>query len=137
MKKLFLTIAVALMAICAASAANYSTNDEAIDALVADATEMVVSADAAMPMAPAAPATAAFSQKNPWIATILGYFLGYFGVHRLYLGAKPLTCIIYIITFGGIFYVVPFIDSVLLLLGALEDKIPSEFVGSSKFIVWI
>lgn len=52
MKKLVLTLAVALFAICSASANNYVANDAAIDALVENSVEMVMEAAPVMPAAP-------------------------------------------------------------------------------------
>lgn len=59
------------------------------------------------------------SDKNRWLAFLLCLFLGWFGIHRFYLG-KPLTGIIYIFT-GGLFCIGWIYDGVNLLLNNAKD----------------
>ncbi len=134
MKKLLLTMAVALFAICSASANNYVANDAAIDDLVENSIEMVVMADTD---AAAAPAAAAYvsAGKNPVVATLLSWFLGWCGVHRYYLGTAPWMVLPYLLTGGG-FGVVYVIDSVLLLVGALDDTIDGKFLNNERILMW-
>ena len=132
MKKLLLTLAVALFAICSASANNYVANDAAIDALVENSVEMVMDFDAAM--APAAPA-AAVSSKNPMVAAVLGWVLGWPGVHRYYLGTAPWMVLPYFLTGGG-FGVVYVIDAVLLTVDALENTINPQYLNNERIIMW-
>ena len=148
MKKLLLTLAVALFAICSASANNYVANDAAIDNLVENSVEMVVMADTdgsySAPAAsfggysaPAAPAAAAYvsAGKNPVVATLLSWFLGWCGVHRYYLGTAPWMVLPYLLTGGG-FGVVYVIDSVLLLVGALDNTIDGKFLNNERILMW-
>lgn len=132
MKKLMLTLAVALFAICSASANNYVANDAAIDALVENSVEMVIDLDAVM--APAAPA-AAVSAKNPVVAAVLGWVLGWPGVHRYYLGTAPWMILPYFLTGGG-FGVVYVVDAVLLTVDALENRINPQYLNNERIIMW-
>jgi len=49
-------------------------------------------------------------------AISLAITLGVFGVHRLYLGTKPNVPIVYTLTLGGGFFVLPIIDIVYIIL---------------------
>ncbi len=49
-------------------------------------------------------------------AISLAITLGVFGVHRLYLGTKPIVPIVYTLTLGGGFFVLPLIDIVYILV---------------------
>ena len=48
-------------------------------------------------------------------------FLGLFGAHRFYVG-KIGTGILTIVTFGGVCGVWPFVDLILIIIGAFRDK---------------
>lgn len=134
MKKLLLTLAVALFAICSVSANNYTANDAAIDALVNNSVEMVMMAEA--DMAPAAPAAAYVAAgKNPIIAAVLGWCTGWCGVHRYYLGTAPWMVLPYLLTGGG-FGVVCVVDAVLLTMDALEDRINPAYINNERIIMW-
>lgn len=134
MKKLLLTLAVALFAICSVSANNYTANDAAIDALVNNSVEMVMMAEA--DMAPAAPAAAYVAAgKNPVIAAVLGWCTGWCGVHRYYLGTAPWMVLPYLLTGGG-FGVVYVVDAVLLTVDALEDRINPAYLNNERIIMW-
>ena len=132
MKKLVLTLAVALFAICSASANNYVADDAAIDAIVENSVEMVVEADAV-----AAPAAATYvaAGKNPVVATLLSWCLGWCGIHRYYLGTEPWMVLPYLLTGGG-FGVVYAVDSILLLVDALENKISGKYLNNPRIIMW-
>ena len=58
--------------------------------------------------------------------------LGILGVHRLYLGTKPIVPIIYIVTLGGVVGILPFIDFVVLLLA---DDI-QEYEDNPHVFMW-
>lgn len=134
MKKLVLTLAVALFAICSASANNYVANDAAIDALVENSVEMVMTAEA--DMAPAAPAAAYVSaSKNPVVAAVLAWVLGWPGIHRYYLGTAPWMILPYFLTGGG-FGVVYVVDAVLITIDALEDRINPAYLNNERIIMW-
>jgi len=66
-------------------------------------------------------------------ALLLNFFLGGLGIHRLYLGTKPMTWIGYILTCGGIAGIVPLIDFIVLIIN--NDDL-SRFVDNPKFFMW-
>lgn len=66
-------------------------------------------------------------------AFLLDFFLGGLGIHRLYLGTNTFTWVGYILTCGGIFGIVPFVDLIVLIVH--NDDI-SEYVDNPKFFMW-
>ena len=122
---------------------NYRVNDDAVDALFENATEItspvmgdVNSFDFAN--------TADFSltnakDKDPLIAFLISltpYFVGLtVGIHRLYLGTEILTYIAYFCTGGGC-GIVQFVDSIVLLMGMLDDDI-GKYIDNPKFFMWL
>jgi TM2 domain-containing membrane protein YozV len=82
------------------------------------------------------PATLAFirshAENKKLVALILTATLGMLGVHRLYLGTKPWIPAIYLFTFGGCFFILPFIDFVVLLI----SKDISKFENNNKVFMW-
>ena len=134
MKKLLFSLIAILAIEVSANAANYTIDDDAIDALIEASVE--VSPLSLMPEA-AVPAAATLSSanSNPVAAFLLCTFLGGFGVHRHYMGTRPWMWAIYTFTFGGIFGIIPLIDWVMLIVGLVDDDI-SDFVGNTKFIMW-
>lgn len=134
MKKLVLTLAIALFAICSASANNYVANDAAIDALVENSIEMVMEA---APLAAAMPANAAVlsSGNDPVLAAVLAWFLGTFGVHRYYLGTEWWMFLPYTFTFGG-FGIVAIFDAVLLTMDAIEGGVNPQYLNNPRILMW-
>lgn len=134
MKKLLFSLIAILAIAVSANAANYTVDDDAIDALIEASAE--VSPLELMPEA-AVPATASLSSSNsnPVAAFLLCTFLGGFGVHRHYMGTRPWMWAIYTFTCGGIFGIVPLIDWVMLIVGLVEDNI-SDYCGNTKFFMW-
>ena len=134
MKKLLFSLIAILAIAVSANAANYTVDDDAIDALIEASAE--VSPLELMPAA-AVPAAASLSSSNsnPVAAFLLCTFLGGFGVHRHYMGTRPWMWAIYTFTFGGIFGVIPLVDWVMLIVGIVDDDI-SEYCGNTKFIMW-
>jgi hypothetical protein len=55
------------------------------------------------------------------------------GVHRLYLGTKPWVPAVYLFTFGGGFFVLPFIDLVCLLV----SRDISKFENNPRVLMWL
>lgn len=67
-------------------------------------------------------------EHNAVVAILLAFFLGGLGIHRVYLGGRPLLILLYIITFGGIFGLLPLIDFIRLIIGHM-----SHYEGNDKF----
>lgn len=61
--------------------------------------------------------TAAASGDDGIIAAVICFFVGWLGIHRVYLGGKGSLILLYFITFGGIFGLLPIIDFIRLLIG--------------------
>lgn len=132
MKKLVLTLAVALMALCA-SANNYVANDAAIDALVENSVEMVMEAAPAMP---AANMVSLSSNQDPLIATLLSWFTGWCGLHRYYLGTQVWMGLPYLLTGGG-FGVVTLIDAVLMTIDLVQNNsINPQYINNPRILMW-
>lgn len=132
MKKLVLTLAVALMSLVA-SANNYVANDAAIDALVENSVEMVMEV---APSMPAADIVSLSSNQDPLIATLLGWFTGWVGLHRYYLGTSVWMVLPYALTGGG-FGIVTLIDSVMLTIDLIQNNsINPQYVNNPRILMW-
>lgn len=127
MKKLVLTLAVALMAVVA-SANNYVANDAAIDALVENSVEMVMEA------APANMVTLPILKSgDPLIATVLSWVTGWCGLHRYYLGTQVWMAAPYLVTCG----ILGWIDAVIFTIEYIQDgKISKKYYNNPKIILW-
>jgi len=132
-KVLFASLILLLTAFCGnnAIASNYTANDNQIDEMFAKAPETVNPAFASLSAnSLSAPAGSA---KSAPVAIILDFFLGGLGIHRFYLGTEVLTGIGYILTFGGIFGLVPLVDFIVLIIN-MNDISP--YVNNPKFFMW-
>ncbi len=142
MKKLLLLFSLVVLVSAAGftNAGQYRVNDDQIEALFAQAqvVDLNVTGDfngfAGMPAS--VPATLKASDKNAAVAFVLAFFLGGLGIHRIYLGTKPMTWIGYILTCGGIFGIVPFVDWIVLLVGIIDSDI-SKYVDNPAFFMWL
>ena len=134
MKKFILSLIAVVAVAFSAGAANYTVDDDAIDARIEASAE--VSPIDLMPAA-AVPAAASLSSGSaePVASFLLCTFLGGFGVHRHYMGTRPWMWAIYTFTACGIFGIVPFVDWVMLLIGLIDDDI-SQYCGNTRFIMW-
>jgi TM2 domain-containing membrane protein YozV len=139
MKKflVFVLFFAAFFSVMQAKAASYSIDEQGIDQLFATATETsMVSINAnetgAM-LAGMSSAVVASKEKDAVVAILLDFFLGGLGIHRFYLGTKPMTGIGYILTCGGIFGIVPLIDFIVLIID--NDDI-SPYIDNPKFFMW-
>lgn len=54
------------------------------------------------------------------VAILLTLFLGGLGIHRVYLGSKPVIILLYLITLGGFLGIIPLIDFIRLLIGQVD-----------------
>ncbi|MGM0376647.1 MAG: TM2 domain-containing protein [Bacteroidota bacterium] len=119
-----------------ATATSYTIDDNAVEDLFASATETSFNTLSNVFEFDASPASAvapSVDGKDPLVAVLLDFFLGGLGIHRFYLGTKTMTGIGYILTCGGIFGLVPFID--LIVLAVNWDDI-SPYVDNPKFFMW-
>lgn len=142
MKKVLLLVASLLTFIMVkAGTSPYEVNDQQIEALFAKAVDVslsqVMNTSQASEMTTAdlgiTGAAMASSDKNPLVAVLLNFFLGTLGIHRFYLGTKPLTGIGYILSCGGIFGIVPLVDFIVLLVNYNDI---SPYVDNPKFFMW-
>ena len=65
-------------------------------------------------------------------AALIAIPLGMLGMHRIYLGTKPIVPIFYILTFGGGFGILPFIDFVVLIMA--DDVKP--YLNNPRIFMW-
>ncbi len=132
MKKLVLTLAVALMSLVA-SANNYVANDAAYDALVENSVEMVMEVS---PVMPAADMIQLSNSQDPLVATLLSWFTGWCGLHRYYLGTTVWMGLPYLLTGGG-FGVVTLIDAVMLTLDLIQNNsINGKYINNPRILMW-
>ena len=136
MKKLIVSVIAVLAIAISASAANYKVDNNAIDAIIDNATE-VVALEATAPAAANLPTVAA-KEINTTTAFLLSWLLGEFGVHRHYLGTKPIMWLLYTITGGGL-GIVWSVDTILLFLDVIKvgEGYVNKFINNEKFIVWL
>lgn len=130
MKKIFAVIVALFAVVAVANAANYSVDEASIDALF---TEAVMEA-------PAAPAATPALSSDPAIVNVVALVvdwigLGGIGIHRLILGTKPINCLWYFLTFGGIFGVIPFIDGIMLIIDLINGS--ASWFDNPAFIMWL
>lgn len=60
------------------------------------------------------------AQDDQVVAILLALFVGGLGIHRVFLGSKPIIILWYLITFGGFFGIIPLIDLIRLILGQVD-----------------
>lgn len=65
-------------------------------------------------------------------AVLLAIFLGHFGVHRIYLGTSPNVPVVYSLTLGGGFGLLPLFD----IIAILTSKDLDQFSNNSKVFMW-
>lgn len=140
MKKFLSIVSVLAVMIIAgtssAKAESYVINDDAVEAVFAAAVAAPISVDYinAAPTIPTEQAKVT-GGKNPWVAFALAFIVGGLGIHRFYLGTATLTGVGYILTCFGIFGIVPFVDWIVLLVGAIEKDI-DKYEDNTKFFMW-
>jgi TM2 domain-containing membrane protein YozV len=74
-----------------------------------------------------------FSENKKATAIILAFTLGPLGVHRLYLGTEWKVPVIYAITLGGGFGILPLTDIIAILLTKHLEK----YQNNPRVIMWI
>lgn len=65
-------------------------------------------------------------------AVLLAIFLGHFGVHRIYLGTSPNVPVVYSLTLGGGFGLLPLFD----IIAILTSKDLDQFSNNSRVFMW-
>lgn len=120
----------------AASATNYTIDENAIDAMIESAVEV---SPAVMESSSAAltDATISFGQApTPIVAFILSVIpvTSWLAVHRMYMGTSPLAVILNIVTGAG-FGIVYVVDWVVLLIGVIDNNI-SRYCGNGRWLMW-
>lgn len=135
MKKLIVTIVALLSMAAFASAANYTVNEEAVDALIENSAAITSVDVCAQAVATSSSTAVAAKSIQPVVALILDFFLGGFGVHRHYMGTSKAMWALYTFTLGGIFGIVPLVDLIMLIIGTVNDDI-SRYIGNTSFFMW-
>ena len=141
MKKIGLAFIAFLMLanLSFAETSQYRVNDDAISSMFVDAIEVSITDAISLQNSGI---TANFdeffvsSDKNPAVAFILCWFVGYLGVHRYYMGTSTTTMILYIVTCGG-FGIVVTIDWVMILLALIDNGDISSYIDNPKFFMWV
>lgn len=135
MKKFFLAL-VAMFAITAvASAANYTADDAAIDAAIENAIDVNAFNLGDTATAPLGAAYVAMG-NNDIVSLLLTFFLGWTGIHRMYMGSTPWMWILYLLTGGG-FGVVVLLDFVFELIGLVDGSGLGKFYDNPNILMWL
>lgn len=137
MKKIFTLVGILLLLVSLNSyAGDYKLDQSKIDAMIENAQDISsVSAFDMDSFNGMKSQNAQLDDKDPIIAFALNTVLGGFGVHRLYLGTKPINAVLYIITGGGCGVVVT-VDWILLLMVLLDERELTPFIDNPNFIMW-
>ena len=109
----------------------FATSQQVVPSLAVDMAGISTGVDYSSPVN-----KAGVSDKNVAVAFVLAFLLGGLGIHRLYMGTKTFTWVGYILTCGGIFGIVPFVDWILLLIKLVGDGDISAYVNNPKFFMW-
>ena len=72
-------------------------------------------------------------ENKKLMALAINLSLGMLGAHRLYLGTKPHVPVFYLLTFGGVFFILPIIDFFVLTFS--KDITP--YLNNDKIIMWL
>ena len=116
-----------------ASTAMYRVNDESVEAAFAAAKPITVSLVSAGSLLTPLSGQKALEDKEVWLAVILNLFLGWIAVHRVYLGGTPILILGYLVTFFGIFGIVPLVDIIVLIINNANI---SKYVNNNRFFMW-
>jgi len=137
MKKLTILLSLMVFAISMsfAGVSKYYIDDNAVESLFSTSTELSIPELSIPGDFGTNDVLLQSGDKNAWVATILCYFFGYLGVHRLYLGSSTGVFIGYLCT-GGLFGILYTVDTIMLLIGAIQDDI-SKYIENTKFVMWL
>ena len=132
MKKVFAAIVAVFAFVAVANATNYTVDEASIDALFTEAV-FEVSSSAASSMSASIGVDSTVTNVVALVVDWIG--LGGLGIHRLILGTKPINCLWYFLTVGGIFGVIPFIDGIMLIIDLINGS--ASYLDNPAFIMWI
>lgn len=139
MKKLIVMAAMAFAFAFSANATEYTIDDSAIDAVIAEAVEMTPAQMNVSDAGPLQQTSLKIGDKkvDPVISFVLALVpvTGWLGVHRIYMGTSPLAVILNIVTGGG-FGIVYTVDWIVLLVGVINNDI-SQYCNNPKWLMWI
>ena len=136
MKKLILClIAVVGMGI-AASAANYSIDEQGIDAMIENAVEVTPMSMESSASDLQSPTIKFGGAPSPLVAFVLSLVpvTSWLAVHRMYMGTSALAVILNIVT-GMCFGIVYVVDWVCLLMGVIDNNI-SQYCNNGRWLMW-
>ncbi|MTI38999.1 NINE protein [Fulvivirga lutimaris] len=135
MKKVFLlTMLIAMFASVNsfASSSKYKIDEAAIDQVFETGVN-VLSLEGSSDLMDINNITSVKAGQNAWIAVILDLLIGGLAIHRVYLGGTPILILGYLLTFGGIFGLVPFIDLIVLII---NNQDISKYIDNNAFFMW-
>lgn len=135
MQKSLLLVVAILFAVSGYSNSKYTIDDSQVEKVLTESVQVDFTMDAKQIEGILSTASIQAGDPNAWVAFAISWVIGWTGVHRVYLGGKGSLILIYLVTCGGIFGIVPLIDWIVLLIGAIQGDI-SNFVGNDKFFMW-
>ncbi len=130
-----LLIIAAFISVKPAVASSYIVDEVAVDQLFDNAVETDLFSFSSFDMSStmSSSSMAISADKDAIVALILDFFLGGLGIHRFYLGTETISGLAYILTCGGIFGIVPFVDFIVMLIN-FDDISP--YVNNPYFFMW-
>ncbi|MBP5488755.1 MAG: TM2 domain-containing protein [Bacteroidales bacterium] len=134
MKKLILCMVAVLGLGIAASAANYTIDEQSIDAMIEMAEEV---SPAALEAQGASDVTIHLGNgAQPIVAWILSFIpvTGWLAIHRMYMGTSILAVLLNIVTGAG-FGIVYVVDWIVLLIGVLDNNI-GKYCNNGRWLMW-
>lgn len=132
MKKVLAAIIAVFAFVAVANATNYTVDEASIDALF---TEAVLEAPS-VAISPVNVSVGSDPAITNVVALVVDWIgLGGIGIHRLILGTKPINCLWYFLTVGGIFGVIPLIDGIMLIIDLINGS--ASYLDNPAFIMWI
>ena len=137
MKKFFLAL-VAMFAITAvASAANYTADDAAIDAAIENAIDVNAFNLGNTATAPLGAAYVAMG-NNDVVSLLLTFFLGWTGIHRMYMGSTNWMWILYLgLSFIGVGEIMALLDFIFELIGFVDGSGLGKFYDNPNILMWL
>ena len=74
--------------------------------------------------------------NNDMVSLLLTFFLGWTGIHRMYMGSTPWMWILYLLTGGG-FGVVVLLDFVFELIGFVDGSGLGKYYDNPNILMWL